>query len=77
MTLRLLNLCGGPLSAVTTAQISSLSMERFEALADTLIRFQDSTDLTSWLAPTADTPRKPARLPPDRCHRQASEPRRH
>ena len=50
MTLRLLNRCGGPLSEATTAQIPSLSMERLEALADTLVRFQDSTDLTSWLA---------------------------
>jgi hypothetical protein len=37
-------------SEATIAQIQSLSMEQLEALADALYHFQDSTDLTSWLA---------------------------
>ncbi len=50
MTIRLLNRRCGPLSEATIAQIQSLSMEQLEALADALYQFQDSTDLTSWLA---------------------------
>jgi len=50
MTLRLLNRRCGPLNEATTAQIQALPVEQLEALADALLDFQGSADLTTWLA---------------------------
>jgi hypothetical protein len=50
VTLRLLNRRCGPLSEPTTAQIMALPLDQLESLADALLDFQGSADLTSWLA---------------------------
>jgi predicted transposase YdaD len=50
MTLRLLNRRCGPLNEATTAQIQALPVDQLEALADALLDFQGSADLTTWLA---------------------------
>ena len=50
VTLRQLNRRCGPLSEATTAQIQALPLEQLEALADALLDFQGSADLTIWLA---------------------------
>ena len=49
MTLRLLSRRCGPLSETTTAQVQALPLEQLEALADALLDFQGTADLTSWL----------------------------
>ena len=50
VTLRLLNRRCGPISEPTTAQIQALPVEKLEALADALLDFQGSADLSAWLA---------------------------
>ena len=50
VTLRQLNRRCGPLRAATTAEIEALPVERLEALAEALLDFQDTTDLTKWLS---------------------------
>jgi hypothetical protein len=50
MTLRQLNRRCGPLSDTTTAQIQALPVDQLEALADALLDFTGSADLTAWLA---------------------------
>ena len=53
VTLRLLSRRCGPLSEATTARIQTLRLEQLEALADALLDFQGSEDLTAWLAANA------------------------
>jgi len=50
VTLRQLNRRCGPISEPTTAQIQALPVEKLEALADALLDFQGSADLSAWLA---------------------------
>ena len=49
VTLRLLNRRCGPLSEATIARIQALPLEQLEALADALLDFSGSEDLTTWL----------------------------
>ena len=49
VALRLLNRRCGPLSEATIARIQALPLERLEALADALLDFSGSEDLTTWL----------------------------
>jgi len=53
VALRQLNRRCGPLSDTTTAQIQALALEQLENLADALLDFQGSADLTAWLAANA------------------------
>jgi hypothetical protein len=50
MTLRLLGLRCGPLSAEQENVIRSLPLERLEALAEALLDFEGMADLNAWLA---------------------------
>jgi predicted transposase YdaD len=50
VALRLLNRRCGPLSEATIARIQALPLEQLEALADALLDFSGSEDLTNWLA---------------------------
>jgi predicted transposase YdaD len=50
VALRLLNRRCGPLSEATIALIQALPLEQLEALADALLDFSGSEDLTNWLA---------------------------
>jgi predicted transposase YdaD len=50
MTLRLLQRRCGPLTTNQQTQIQSLPLADLEALADALLDFQGSADLTAWLA---------------------------
>ena len=49
VALRLLNRRCGPLSEATIARIQALPLEQLEALADALLDFSGSEDLTTWL----------------------------
>jgi predicted transposase YdaD len=50
VTLRLLTLRCGHLSAATTARIQALPLEQLEALAEALLEFRGADDLATWLA---------------------------
>lgn len=49
LVLKLLNRKVGNLSPELTAKVSSLSIERLEALAEALLDFTSVEDLASWL----------------------------